>query len=245
MAENELTLKDLAKIDDVSKECLLETTLGLQVMKMNLSNHNHTNNSWKKKVEFVNKVIKSDDEPAAKVILLVDYIKKYYFNNQINPHLLEHVKIYVELLQSSTVKIELTFLYFTTQNKKAQLKIVAAKSIQKNILISELKGKTVVLTEEELINLNSRSANFSILCSPYHRRSLLMLGTIALLNHDYRKANCKYEIQKDGTVFLRTIKEIEHNEELTCFYGKDYFGSGLCLCYSCQKLKKEKVSLKI
>ena len=53
------------------------------------------------------------------------------------------------------------------------------------------------------------------------------------MNHSCRP-NCKYETSKgkDGTVFIRTLTNINKGDEVTVSYGKNYFGRNkeFCMC---------------
>lgn len=123
------------------------------------------------------------------------------------------------------------------------MKISASKPIAKDTVLHELIGKTAILSEADLTFLIEKSANFSIIYSSRCNKNLLMLGPAALVNHDC-DANCFYHVKNDRFVFIKTIKNIDLGEELTCFYGKDFFGKNnyQCLCITCQEKDNQKES---
>ena len=64
---------------------------------------------------------------------------------------------------------------------------------------------------------------------------MVVVGTISFVNHDCQP-NCKFVQEKGNKVSLQAIRDIKLGEELTIFYGNDYFEreNKDCECRTCE-----------
>ena len=64
---------------------------------------------------------------------------------------------------------------------------------------------------------------------------MVVVGFISFVNHDCAP-NCEFIQDKGKVVSLQAIQDIEIGEELTIFYGKDYFerSNRDCECRTCE-----------
>ena len=119
-------------------------------------------------------------------------------------------------------------------------KVVATKGWSKGQNISSLVGSTCEINEDQEEELVLRGVDTScILKSLRSNAVLVVIGPISLTNHDC-KANCKFVNLTSRLVCLQATRKIEPGEELTIFYGKDYFrrNNKDCECATCEAEKK-------
>jgi hypothetical protein len=128
--------------------------------------------------------------------------------------------------------------YRTSGSNKLEACAVATAVIPTGQPIPALSGIFLTLTRDEEEALKDADKDWSVLISGRKGNAAgLFLGPGRFVNHDCnantRFQTCEGREQRVGFVSTREIKV---GEEITTFYGRDYFGEGneLCLCKTCE-----------
>ncbi|XP_015375511.1 PREDICTED: histone-lysine N-methyltransferase SUV420H2-like [Diuraphis noxia] len=135
--------------------------------------------------------------------------------------------------QSSRFSIEPCAVFVEDGDDGA--KAVASNDLKSGTVISELCGRLVTF-RESFLKLGKN--DFSVVHSTYRKKSQLWLGPAAYANHDC-ESNCDIYFLRSGMAcLLRTNREIHVGEEITTYYGENfyYFGENnvQCLCCTCK-----------
>ncbi|KAJ3213717.1 hypothetical protein HDU67_002558 [Dinochytrium kinnereticum] len=148
----------------------------------------------------------------------------------------DHMKRYLAMyLPSAGYEIMRTERYKNTGKVEACL--VATRQWNPGDEIRHCTGVIAELTQSDEEYISNR--DFSVMFSTRKACMCLFLGPARFVNHDCRP-NCKFISLGPNAICFKVIKNIEVGEEITTFYGNDYFGEGNkeCLCASCERLKQ-------
>ncbi|CAD6893557.1 unnamed protein product [Tilletia controversa] len=136
---------------------------------------------------------------------------------------------------------------------KADMAVCAIKSYKEGDFIEFLKGGVKDLTreEDEAMKVEAAAArdrlgpgqiaataaparDFSVIRSAQKGCSQLLLGPARFVNHD---CNPNVEFYRSGqSITFRCTRPIMPKDEITCYYGPNYFewGNAECLCATCE-----------
>ncbi|KAJ1030143.1 hypothetical protein NDA16_001055 [Ustilago loliicola] len=142
-------------------------------------------------------------------------------------------------------------------SEKADLCVLAMRTFKPGELINYCKGGLKDLTKSEDDALREEATasrekrkdteykgvlgpgrDFSVIRSARKGCSQLLLGPARFVNHD---CNPNTEFYRMGaTMVFKVIQPIHRNEEITTFYGENYFewGNSECMCATCESRGK-------
>ncbi|KAJ3263845.1 hypothetical protein HDU77_009869 [Chytriomyces hyalinus] len=144
----------------------------------------------------------------------------------------EHIKRYFSMyLPNSGFEIGRTLRY--KNSGKVEACIVATKKWRPGDEIRHCSGYIAELTEQDENYLANR--DFSVMYSTRKGCMCLFLGPARFVNHDCQP-NCKFIPMGHNAICFKVVRDIEVGQEITTFYGGDYFGEGNkeCLCATCE-----------
>ncbi|KAG0362986.1 Histone-lysine N-methyltransferase set9 [Podila minutissima] len=151
--------------------------------------------------------------------------------------LLEHARRYLNVyLPSAGFEISQTDRYSALTNK-SEACVIATRVFEAGHELRFCAGSIANLTIQEERDLEKKTSDFSVIRTS-RRGTCLFLGPARFVNHDC-DPNCNFMPVGADVICFKALKSIDINEEITTYYGDNYFGVGNqeCLCATCESTK--------
>lgn len=228
-----MTPEELCIFDDLAIALIIDPYLGFTTHKMNVKYKapKFPATSLKEIVlQFKNNKLSYPDA-YEKLITANNQIKTilHKFSRRQLDLLKKHCYRFLQIFDSKS-GFEIAHCPRYSQEHFLGAKLCTTRNWYKNEKVEFLVGCIGELSEEEEQNMLKPGVNdFSVMYSCLKRRHQLWLGPGAFINHDCRPT-CKFLPTGRSTACVKILRDLEAGEEITCHYGKDFFGDNNCSC---------------
>ena len=181
-------------------------------------------------------IVGKDPQKAEASLLQLSGLKKYYHQlrtDREKEDFRRHMRKYINIwMCDCPFEVSTTNRYTIVTHEAAT---TARRPIRRGDTIKYLCGNLVKMTPEEEKDLDLTRRDFSVVMSSRKKTPSLFLGPARFANHDCN-ANAKLVTRGVDGMEVVAVRDIEVGDEITVFYGENYFGDDNCecLCGTCE-----------
>ncbi|CAB3400960.1 unnamed protein product [Caenorhabditis bovis] len=244
---HQMSIQELCNHDDMATSLVVDPVLGFRSHKMNPEFVEPSNDQKKKLAQVLKEYNALNDiNESLMKMYNVEFMKNYVLSlslteaRNFKAHIL---KFFMIFNYHSGFTVRPCYRYSGEGHIGAMM--VSTKKWKKKEIIQQLAGVLGELSEAEEDEILKKDVNdFSVMYSTRKKRAQLWLGPAAYINHDCRP-NCRF-VPNDNTAVVQVIREVNVGEELTCYYGDNFFGDNneRCECTTCEKRKRGAFTVK-
>uniref|UniRef100_A0A915PQW6 Histone-lysine N-methyltransferase Suv4-20 n=1 Tax=Setaria digitata TaxID=48799 RepID=A0A915PQW6_9BILA len=236
--QHSMTVQELCDNDDMATSVVVDPVLGFRTHKMNL-HYRPPQQQEQIKLKGVLKKYREDQDLCAAVrnIFHVNVVKRFLKRRTLKQQLAfrDHLLRFMRMFSSDSGFTVQACHRYKTENRLGGM-LIATRSWQKGDVIGSLVGVIGDLSHEEESQLLRKDVNdFSVMYSTRKQRAQLWLGPAAYINHDCHP-NCKF-VPKSYAAVVQVLRDIAQGEEITAYYGDNFFGdnNSRCECLTCEQ----------
>uniref|UniRef100_A0A915MTG4 [histone H4]-N-methyl-L-lysine(20) N-methyltransferase n=1 Tax=Meloidogyne javanica TaxID=6303 RepID=A0A915MTG4_MELJA len=235
-----MSIKELCENDDMCTALFVDSVMGFVTHKMDIRHKPLPEHERRNLINLLCEFVHNTDfDTTLNSIFSLNIVKEFlhsktaFEKENFEGHILRFLLMFYP---HSGFTITQCFRY-SGENRMGG-KLVATKFWKQGSIIENLIGVIGELSKQEEAKILQRGVNdFSVMFSVRKKRAQLWLGPAAYINHDCN-ANCKFiPGPQEHTAIIKVLRDIQTGDEITCYYGANFFGDGnlRCECSTCER----------